>query len=85
MTDLGRVCSETAFGSEPFSADIAVERPVLSPFDLRVVIAQVLLEVGQLDKSSPAIWEVTLVRPLTCETKRQKIRKSSQFLKFWEW
>lgn len=81
MTDLGRVGPEAAFGSEPFTADVAVEGPVFGPLDLRVVIAQMLLQIWQLDKGSSTIRKVAFVGSLTCETKRQTIRKYPNFEK----
>lgn len=84
MTDLGRVGPEAALGGKPFSADVAVEGSVLGPLNLRIVIAQVLLQIGQLDEGPSAIREVALIGPLTCETKRQTIRKFSKFVKSWE-
>lgn len=56
--------SETGLGGEPFAADVAVEGPVLGALDLRVVVAKVLLQVGQLDERASAVGKVTFVRPL---------------------
>lgn len=57
---------QTALSGKPFAADVAVEGPVLGPLDLRVVVAQVLLQVGELDEGSPAVGEVAFVGPLAC-------------------
>ena len=41
---------ERGLGREPLPADVAVERPVLEPLELRFVIAEMLLEVGKLER-----------------------------------
>lgn len=52
---LGCVGPQGALGSEAFPADVAMERAVLHAFQLGVVVSQVLLEVGQLDKRAATI------------------------------
>jgi hypothetical protein len=44
-----------------------VKRPVLRAFHLRVVIAQMLLQIAELDKSAATLWQVTFIRPLACK------------------
>jgi hypothetical protein len=56
--------SETGLGGEPFAADVAVEWPVLGSLHLGVVIAKVLLQVGQLDERASAVGKVAFVRTL---------------------
>jgi len=55
MTDLRRVRTEAGLRGEALAADVAVERPVLRPLHLSVVIPQVLLQVRQLDEGPPAV------------------------------
>lgn len=55
-TDLGGMSSQTAFSGEAFATDVAVEGSILCPLHLSVVVPQVLLEIGQLDEGSPAVW-----------------------------
>ena len=55
---------ETGLGGEPLAADVAVEGPVLEPLDLALVVAEVLLQVRELDEGAPALGDVALVRPL---------------------
>jgi hypothetical protein len=43
-----------------------MERPVLCAFNLRVVIAQMLLEIAELNEGATALWQVAFVRPLAC-------------------
>lgn len=57
--------AQTGLSGEPFAADITVERPVLGAFHLCVVVAQVLLQIGQLDKCASALGQVAFVRALT--------------------
>lgn len=45
MTDLRRVGTKAGFCGEAFAADVAMERPVLRPFHLGVVIPKVLLQI----------------------------------------
>lgn len=45
MTDLRRVGTKAGFCGEAFAADVAMERPVLRPFHLSVVISKVLLQI----------------------------------------
>lgn len=45
MTDLRRVGTKAGFCGEAFAADVAMERPVLRPFHLGVVISKVLLQI----------------------------------------
>ena len=63
---LSSVSSEAALRGEPLAADVAVEGPVLQPLDLALVVAQVLLQVRQLDEGPPALGDVTFVRSLSC-------------------
>ena len=67
-TDLCGVRPEAALGGEPLSADLTVERPVLHPLYLRVVVPQVLLQVRELDEGAAALGVVALVRSFTCGT-----------------
>jgi len=65
-TVLSSVSSEAALRGEPLAADVAVEGPVLQPLDLALVVAQVLLQVRQLDEGPPALGDVAFVRSLSC-------------------
>ena len=56
---------ETAFCGEPFATNVAVEGSVLEPLDLRLVVPEVLLQVGQLDEGPPTLRNVTLVGSLS--------------------
>lgn len=47
-------------------ADVAMERPVLHALQLRVVVAEVLLQVRQLDEGAAAVRKVAFVGALTC-------------------
>jgi hypothetical protein len=67
---LGRVSPQARLRSESFSADVAVERPVLRAFHLSVMIAQMLLEVAELDEGATTLRQVTLVGPLACKNRR---------------
>lgn len=73
-TDLCRVRSETALGGETLATDVAVEGPVLGPLHLGVVVAEVLLQVRQLDEGAPAVWEVAFVGALAWKV-RTSFRK----------
>jgi hypothetical protein len=44
------VGAEGGLGGEALAADVAVERPVLEPFQLRLVVPEMLLEVRQLER-----------------------------------
>lgn len=66
---LGGVRSERALRCEALAADVAVEGPVLGALDLGVMVAKVLLQVGELDEGPPALGQVALVGPLACNTK----------------
>lgn len=55
MTDLRRVSTEAGLRGEALAADVAVERPILRPLHLSVVIPQVLLQIRQLDEGPPAV------------------------------
>lgn len=55
MTDLRRVGPQAGLRGETLAAYVAVERPVLGPLHLRVVIPQVLLEIRQLDEGPAAV------------------------------
>jgi len=55
MTDLRRVGTEAGLRGETLAADVAVERPILRPLHLSVVIPQVLLQIRQLDEGPPAV------------------------------
>lgn len=52
---LRRVGTEAGLRGETLAADVAVERPVLRPLHLSVVIPQVLLQIRQLDEGPPAV------------------------------
>lgn len=45
MTDLRRMGTEAGLRGEALPADVAVERPVLRPFHLGIVIPKMLLKV----------------------------------------
>jgi len=60
------VSSERTLRGKAFAANVAVEGTVLGSLDLRVVVAEVLLQVGQLNEGAPALGEVALVRTLSC-------------------
>ena len=55
---------------ESLPADVAVERAVLQPLDLGFVVAEMLLEVGELDEGAAAVEHVTLVRTLPLDIKK---------------
>ena len=57
--------AERGLGGEPFAANGALERPVLGPLQLGVVIAQMLLQIRQLDERAAALRYVAAIRPLT--------------------
>ena len=61
---LAVVRSERGLCGETFTTNVTMERPVLEPFQLRLVIAQVLLEIRELDESSPAVRYMAFVRSL---------------------
>ena len=65
---LARVSPQTALCGESLSTDVAVERSVLQPLNLGLVVSEVLLQVGQLDEGSTALRYVALVRTFTCTT-----------------
>lgn len=65
MAYFGRVRAQAGLGREPFTADVAVERSVFRTLDLRVVVAQMLLQIRQLDKGPSALGQMTLVRTFT--------------------
>ena len=67
---LGRVGAQGGFGSEAFAAYGTLERPVLGSFQLGIVVAEVLLQVGQLDKGSSTFRHVATVGSLTCNSTR---------------
>jgi hypothetical protein len=46
-----------------------VKRSVLRAFHLRVVIAQMLLQIAELDKGATTLWQVTFIWPLACNKK----------------
>ena len=54
---------QAGFRGKAFSADCTMEGPVFGPFDLSVVVSEVLLEVGELDEGPAAVREVALVGP----------------------
>lgn len=64
MAYFRRVRPQAGLGGEALAADVAVERAVLRPLHLGVVVPQVLLEVAQLDERPAAVRQVALVRPL---------------------
>lgn len=59
--------AQTGLGGETLAADGAVERSVLGPLHLGVVVAEVLLQIGQLYESSSAFGQVTSVRSFACD------------------
>lgn len=69
---LGRVSPQARLRGESFSADITVKRSVLRAFHLSVVIAQMLLQIAELDEGAAAFWQVTFIRPLACNNKQFK-------------
>lgn len=64
MAYFRRVRPQAGLRREALSADVAVEGPILGALHLRVVVPQVLLEVGQLDEGPATVREVALVRSL---------------------
>jgi hypothetical protein len=46
-----------------------VKRSVLRAFHLRVVVAQMLLQIAELDEGATTLRQVTFVRPLACKNK----------------
>jgi hypothetical protein len=68
---------KTRLGGESLSANRTVEGPIFGPFHLGVVVAEVLLQVGQLDEGSSAIRQVTLVRPLSY--KKETVKRGNDF------
>lgn len=65
--------AQAGLGGEALAADVAVERPVLGALHLGVVVAQVLLQVGQLDEGAAALGQMALVRALACGLWRQRV------------
>lgn len=63
---LSRVGAQTGLGGETFAADGAVERPVFGPLHLGIVVAEMLLQIGQLYESSSALGQVASVRSFSC-------------------
>lgn len=61
LTYLGRVRPQTRLGREALAADVTVERPVFRALHLGIVVAQVLLQIGQLDEGATAFGQVALV------------------------
>jgi len=59
------VSAERRLCGEALATDGTLERPVLGPLQLGVVVPQVLLQVGQLDESPAAFGHVTTVRSFT--------------------
>lgn len=55
---------QAGLGREALAAQVTVEGPALGPLDLGVVIAQVLLQVRQLDERAATLRQVALVRAL---------------------
>uniref|UniRef100_A0A8W7PJ93 Uncharacterized protein n=1 Tax=Anopheles coluzzii TaxID=1518534 RepID=A0A8W7PJ93_ANOCL len=49
-------------GREALAAQVAVKRAALGPLDLRIVVAQVLLQVGKLYESPATVRQMALVR-----------------------
>lgn len=66
---LGRVSPQARLRCKSFSADVTVERSVLRALHLRVVIAQMLLQIAKLDEGATTLWQMTFVRPLACNDK----------------
>ena len=66
---LGRVSPQARLRSESFSTNVTVKRSVLRAFHLRVVVAQMLLQVAELDEGATTLRQVTFVRPLACKNK----------------
>lgn len=85
MAYFRRMRPKTRLGGESLSANRTVEGPIFGPFHLGVVVAEVLLQVGQLDEGSSAIRQVTLVRPLSY--KKGTVKRGNDFgdfSTFWE-
>jgi hypothetical protein len=66
---LGRVSPQARLSSESFTTDVTVERSVLRALYLRVVVAQMLLQIAELDEGASTLWQVALVRPLACNNR----------------
>ena len=64
---LSGMCSKTALSGKSFAADVTVEGPVLEPLDLALVVAQVLLQVAQLDEGATAVRNMAFIRSLSCK------------------
>jgi hypothetical protein len=46
-----------------------VEGSVLRALYLRVVVAQMLLQIAELDEGATTLWQVAFVRPLACNNR----------------
>lgn len=54
--------AQARFGCKTFSTDVAVKGSIFGPFDLSVVVSEVLLQIGELYKGSTAVWQVAFIR-----------------------
>lgn len=54
--------AQAGLGREALAAQVAVKRAALGPLDLRIVVAQVLLQVGKLYESPATVRQMALVR-----------------------
>ena len=69
MNYLAVVSSHGGLCSKTFTANCAMKWAILQPFQLRLVVPQVLLQIRQLDKSPAAVNHVAFVRTLSCKMK----------------
>ena len=74
MAYFGRVRPQAGFSRETFSTNIAVEGSVFGPFYLRVVVAQMLLKIRQLDKGPAAVRKVAFVRAFSWKNREAGLR-----------
>uniref|UniRef100_A0A182QDX1 Uncharacterized protein n=1 Tax=Anopheles farauti TaxID=69004 RepID=A0A182QDX1_9DIPT len=51
---------QAGLGCEALAAQVAVERAAFGALDLRIVVAQVLLQIRQLDKRAAAVRQMAL-------------------------
>ena len=59
------MCPHRGLGGETFTTNCTVERAIFQPLQLGLVVPQMLLQVGQLNKGSTAIRHVAFVRTFT--------------------
>lgn len=67
MAYFRRMRPKTGLCREPFSTNGTMKRPIFGPFDLSVMISEMLLKVRELNKSPSAVRQMALVGPLSCK------------------